>query len=421
MAQIRSTTGGNYAKYNAFVEKMILESMNKHVPVEHGTNKKYIIKRTKKNKDSLDRYLKESLKGGNGPLNDILLDTTDGAQINFGSLTKPKFRAVANKGDVAEGIFSSALYAKFKSKSKNIKVQNVYDVLDEARNKLKVRGGKRRTVEISLKEKSENKNGVVYDDISLKIILAESNMHSLLDSSVWNSELSDIFNSAVAYANSKTVQYWADLLWKNNQKNLIEVISAGTEDQTGTKVDVFVLIDRKKVDINVSLKAGDVKQFGQLGGTDFEKIQKMWKYLDVDISKDKKKYYEFLSKKDVVGGFNVIYNTVANKKTFDTTLFSDFVKYNATLRESGVTLVQLSRNAKIYDFEKLKKLKGMKISVKKKKDSTGKPFVIFYNGNTELLKIRMKIENKPTSEFGVYVRTYIEKLQGLTDLLAETI
>ena len=93
--------------------------------------------------------------------------------------------------------------------------------------------------------------------------------------------LKEYVDSAVKYANSPNVTKWSKLVYENNRYDKIEVLSDGLGGQRSTKVDVSVKITDDKgklmpVDILVSLKAGDVKQFGQVSGAEFNKQQDLW-------------------------------------------------------------------------------------------------------------------------------------------------
>jgi len=408
-----------YSRYNMFVEELIKTSMSKRVAVLYGTSKvKHVLRRTNANKEALKRYLSESLTHSRIPLNKILLETTEKKKISFGSINSSSFKAAPNKGDVAEGIFAASIYARFLSKTKKINTNDVKTVLRNAAKTKKISGGTSKTLSISLTEKSANKNGVVYDDIKMDVTLAATNMNSLLDPSLWNDDLKALFDMSVKYANSATVKKWADVLYCNDQYNIIEVIADGTVDQSKTKVDVRVEIDKKKVNINVSLKIGDVRQFGQVGGSDFDKVAGMWKKLGIDINSERKPYYKELAKKEVIKAFAIVYESVVQNKTVQAKEFKKFIIQNATLKEEGVSLIQLGNQVKIYDFDKLEKITQEDIEMKQKKDKFGKPFIIFHIGKQELLQIRMKIENRVK---GVYVKTYIEKLNGLTEMIAESI
>ena len=71
------------------------------------------------------------------------------------------------------------------------------------------------------------------------------------------------------------------MFYGNGLKNEIEVFADGETDQTGTKVDVRVTANDHEnnkipLDLNISLKVGSVKQFGQYGGVSYEVQAKMW-------------------------------------------------------------------------------------------------------------------------------------------------
>jgi len=418
MAQLRTTGGGAYAKYNAPLEAMVKEAIKTGKNILH-TGKNVRLKNTKKNRDALQYFLDNAHKGTRDLLNENLLETKDGRHINFGSFEKPKFRAVANKGDVAEGVFAAALYSRFlKRKAAKVSITDLKHILTRLKSKMSS-SGKISLAEIT--DKVVNANGIVYDNTKCRVGLAKSNMLSLMDTSLWNSELKEIFDASLRYANSKVVGDFVEMIYYNNQENDIEILSVGTEDQRGTKVDVSIVIDKKKVS-GISLKVGAVKQFGQMGGTDFEKHQHLWASLGVDIKQLEKKYYTLLGKKQANPAFDLIYNRAAKQK-IDKNKLADFVEHHGTLKENGVTLVQLAANTKSYDFSKLKKVFG-EITTEKKNDSVGKPFLIFKSDGVPVLKIRMKIENKTVTKrnpLGLYIRTYIEKEKGMTDLIAETI
>jgi len=418
VAQLRTTGGGAYAKYNAPLEAMVKDAIKTGKNILH-TGKNVRLKNTKKNLEALQYFLKNAHKGTRELLNENLLETKDGKLINFGSFEKPKFRAVANKGDVAEGVFAAALYSRFlKREAAKVSTSDLKKILTRLKSKMSS-SGKISLAEIT--DKVINANGVVYDNTKCRVGLAKSNMLSLMDTSLWNSELKEIFDASLRYANSKAISDFVEMIYYNNQENVIEILSVGTEDQRGTKVDVSIVIDDKKMS-GISLKVGTVKQFGQLGGTDFEKHSQLWEALGISIKSLEKKYYTLLGKKQVNAAFDLIYDHAAKQK-IDGGKLADFVEHHGTLRENGVTLVQLSADTKSYDFSKLKKVLG-EITTEKKNDSKGKPFIIFKSTGTPVLRIRMKIENKTVSKrnpLGLYIRTYIEKEKGMTDLIAETI
>lgn len=322
---------------------------------------------------------------------------------------------VSNKGDVAEGILSIGIFLRFMSKMSDVKNSDIMDYMSKMSI---IKKGK-----IAIWEEtktSKNLNDVLHDSVSIKIGLAESHMKSMLNSSFWKNELKDIINAATKYANSKDIKEIAELLYNNNKKDEIQISSVGTENQKGTKADLRIIINGKEYS-SISLKYGNVKQFGQLGGTDFDKLSTFFGELGVSYTnKDKEKYYQLLQN-DVREAFVMLYKTVSDKKLIDSSLVSKFIKYHATLNENNVKLVQLDKEVKTYDFDKLiEKLKG-KIAIQMV-SSKKWPELIFSYNKESILTIRMKVEYNKTktksNPLGIYVRTYVEKADGLSKLIA---
>ena len=253
-------------------------------------------------------------------------------------------------------------------------------------------------------------------------------MKVLLDPSKW-AGLDDLFQSAVKYANGDTVIAWSKLLYNNNQKNNIDVISDGLGNQSGTKVDVKVLVDGVVTNIKVSLKAGDVKQFGQVAGSEFEKQLFLWKtLLEIDVSTKETLYTKHLQNKEVNEALYVTYSFVAEQiniklggSSSKPKLLRDLgngIRHFATLNEEDVSLVQLSKNeAVIYTFDKIHdKLKNLDLTAVIK-DSAGKPKLVIQNKElNSLIEVRVKAEGRPDGS--TYIRNYIEKGEVLGSFLA---
>jgi hypothetical protein len=275
---------------------------------------------------------------------------------------------------------------------------------------------------------SENKNPKIKDNVKFYLSLARVNMDALENPSNWAS-LKDIFESAVKYANGKTVIAWSKLLYENNQKNHIDVISDGLGGQTTTKVDVKVKVDDTPTNINLSLKAGDVKQFGQVSGVEFEKQLLLHKKLfGIDVSTLEKKYEENISKKLPNQAVYLVYEyvskqintklaTKASREKLLSTLGSG-IEYFATLNEENVTLVQLNKSqAKIYTFNGVKEaIMPLKLKAEVV-DSAGKPKIIIKDATKgNLLEVRLRAEFKPDGR--PYLRNVIEKGDLLGKLIA---
>jgi len=318
--------------------------------------------------------------------------------------------AKGNRGDMAEAIFAAAITARFMTRNQNVTATHIHALLD-----------KLRTDKMQQTHEYEglNMNPKIIDSVTLKVGLAIPNLVALQDRTI-RASLSDIVASAIKYANAPTIVKWAKMLYENNQRNAIEIIADGIGDQTGTKVDVRLKVDGVATNVNVSLKAGDVKQFGQVGGSTFDKQEYLWKKLaGLNISAIENKYVEFLAQKKALKSIETSYGEAADKFNAEVRKseknayqkLAEGVNFFGTLHEENVTLVQLNReDAKIYQFDALFKALQAKKTKLTAKLNTSKsyPEVNFEDSTGELLlTIRAKTENKPSGE--QYIRNYVEK------------
>jgi hypothetical protein len=418
MASLSTTSQGQLAKYTSGIKEVIESSMKNRTQVKAGT-KTYTVDNTPQNKAILKEYI--TLAGNSYTEKEakaLRLTASGNATFSIGSLDKPK--EAGNRGDIAEGILGAAIAARFINKNQDIDTAKIKAVLRDL--------GPSAT---KIKQKdfdSANKNPKIIDNVNLYISLAESNMKVLLDPSKW-ARLDDLFQSAVKYANGDTVIAWSQLLYNNNQKNNIEVISDGLGNQSGTKVDVKVMVDGVITNIKVSLKAGDVKQFGQVAGSEFEKQLFLWKtLLEIDVSTKETLYTKHLQNKEVNEALYVTYSFVAEQiniklggSSSKPKLLRDLgtgIRHFATLNEQDVSLVQLSKNeAVIYTFDKIHdKLKNLDLKAVIK-DSAGKPKLVIQNKElNSLIEVRVKAEGRPDGS--TYIRNYIEKGEVLGSFLA---
>lgn len=296
---------------------------------------------------------------------------------------------------------------------------------------------------------SPNKQENIIDTVICKVNLAEKNMNAFLDSKIYSkADIIALVRAAVVYANSTYVRQWADELYNNNQKNIIEVNAEGLLDQTGTKVDLKIVVDGVKCGVGVSLKAGDVKQFGQVGGSKWDSMKNLFEPLGVKFSKEtEESYIDMVSKKQLAPALTTAYTEAFNQiskkdQRFLRKAIADFIKNHATSGEENVVLVQLNRStAKVYDFELLEeKLSDKTIKVNLTSGNTDKlntggfeskgsmlktriPKMQFMIDNKILFEIRLKLEgNRFSPSAGktlpLVVRNYIEKGEMTTKLLS---
>ena len=433
MAVLRSTSPGQLGKYVIPTIDII-----KSGSVSTAT-KTYKLKKSKFNEDAIEKFAELGMKGSSFQKDALLipLETTDSKKqfIEIGTLNKPNVKY--NLGDMAEGVVGAAITARFIYKNRNINAQLVYGVLNALAKSgvTNYPGKKGKQVEKTFK--SANQNPKIMDDVRCFISLAEVNMLALLSPN--NKELlREYVDSAVKYANSNNVKKWSKLVYENNRYDKIEVLSDGLGGQRSTKVDVSVKITNDEgkllpVDILVSLKAGDVKQFGQVSGAEFEKQEELWEQLfgyRNNISRLRQAYDKlmFIDKKPEEAVF-LVYSTVTKllvrdlRSKPDEVLqsLSKAINYFATLNEENVTLVQVGGGkAKVYKFDDIYSvISGRQYTAEIKSGTSGLPTITIKSGSESLIQFRVKQEFK--SDGSPYIRNYVEKLSLLGDLLAESL
>jgi len=433
MAVLRSTSPGQLGKYVVPTIEIINSGS------VSTASKIYTLKKSKFNEDAIKKFAELGVKGSSFQKEalDIPLETTDSKVkiITIGSLNKPNVKY--NLGDMAEGVVGAAITARFIYKNRNINAQLVYGVLRALAKSGTTNYPGKKGKQVERTFKSANENPKIMDDVRCFISLAEVNMMALLAK---NNEtmLKEYVDSAVKYANSNNVKKWAKLVYENNRYDKIEVLSDGLGGQKTTKVDVSVKITNDKgellpVDILVSLKAGDVKQFGQVSGAEFEKQEELWEQLfgyknNIRSLKNKYDKMMFIDKRPDEAVF-LVYSTVTkllvrdlrNKPDEILQTLSKAINYFATLNEENVTLVQVGGGkAKVYKFDDIyNAISGRQYTADIKTGASGLPTIIIRSGRDSLIQFRVKQEFK--SDGSPYIRNYIEKQSLLGDLLAESL
>jgi len=433
MAVLRNTSPGQLGKYVVPTIEIINSGS------VSTASKIYTLKKSKFNEDAIKKFAELGVKGSSFQKEalDIPLETTDSKTkiITIGSLNKPNVKY--NLGDMAEGVVGAAIAARFIYKNRNINSKLVYGVLRALAKSGTTNYPGKKGKQVERTFKSANENPKIMDDVRCFISLAEVNMMALLAK---NNEtmLKEYVDSAVKYANSNNVKKWAKLVYQNNRYDKIEVLSDGLGGQKSTKVDVSVKITNDKgellpVDILVSLKAGDVKQFGQVSGAEFEKQEELWEQLfgyknNIRSLKDKYDKMMFIDKRPDEAVF-LVYSTVTKLLVRDLRskpdeilqTLSKAINYFATLNEENVTLVQVGGGkAKVYKFDDIyNAISGRQYTADIKTGASGLPTITIRSGRDSLIQFRVKQEFK--SDGSPYIRNYIEKQSLLGDLLAESL
>lgn len=433
MAILNSTSPGQLGKYIMPTVEKLNAAMKKQTSVSRGNSKSYRIKNNQAN----IQVVSEFARLGANPKTQkqalqLQLETTDTKvpAISIGSIDKPNIKY--NLGDMAEGVVGAAIAARFMYKNRSITEKQVFGVLYGMPPASNYPGKKGKFTERVFK--SANKNPKVMDDVKFYLSLAEVNMNAVLNPSN-RSLIRPYVMSAVRYANSTNVRKWSKLLYENNRYDSIEVRSDGLGGQTTTKVDVFVKVDNKPINIRVSLKAGDVKQFGQVSGVEFAKQQKLWETTfgyGTEIRGLESEYDRLITENQAPQAVTLVYNTVMNqfnkdmrttKKTEVMRKFASSIKYFATLNEDNVVLLQVGNDvAKLYTFDDIyDSIKEMNFTATIQMGKSGLP-TLFINDaakNVPLVQYRVKQEFKPDGS--PYIRNYVEKQAGLGQVISESL
>jgi hypothetical protein len=446
MAALNTTTGGGLAKYVGATVETLSGSMTRGAPVPRtGFSPSSVrIKNTPENRAAIDQFAALASTGrvANERLSyEIELECVGlNRAITIGSVDKPNVRA--NMGDVAEGVFAAAVGARFLYKNQTITYSQVSSVLRQLSASGRTRVPGKNGFRVEMVRPSPNLGIALQDDVRIFVSLAETNMNFLLNPGN-TASLRPYINAALAYANSITVRQWADLVYTNRRYDKIEIISDGLSGQTTTKVDVRVKItddegNLRPVNINVSLKAGDVKQFGQLGGTEFSDLVQFFNNLFGigNILNQHSNRYEQMTKVNhqYDEALRFLYGEV--QRTLTARLASaatsanlmnivgNGINYYATLNEENVQLVQLNNSeAKIYQFQGVGE-RLQNYAYESRLSYSGEkrlPQIDINNSDGKLLlRIRVKGENKRdrNGRSYTYFRNYVEKGEFLGDLIA---
>ena len=152
-----------------------------------------------------------------------------------------------NRGDVAEGIESAALVARFMKAKPNMTVTKA-DV--EA---VIAKLGKYKGInEFTITDQFTSPNLAIDPDVPIKpdkiiykVGLAAPHMKAFLSGRVRATKMSGIYDAAVNYANSNPVKEWDKEFYENGRRDIITVSAQGLEDQKGTKKDILKKPERK--------------------------------------------------------------------------------------------------------------------------------------------------------------------------------
>ena len=327
-----------------------------------------------------------------------------------------EFGGKANRGDMAEIIFSAAIVCRFLNKNQAITEADVIDLIKSLNDT--------DTYQLMGPMKSPNKEPKIIDDVWWEINSALINIKALKNPRHFKN-LKSIITSSVKYANSSIVANNAKVLYENSLYNKINIKAVGTVAQNDTKVDVYLEIDGNKTDINVSLKAAGTKQFGQVGGGTIDKQKQLWLSLTgMKIGTAlEKKFFDTLKTDGLVAANAVVYRGMADEFNRIMTQnpdrmyasLSNGIIFYGTRNDKSVTMVQLnSKEAMVYKFDNLQN--GLRLKNRALRavyiDNKAKPEVRIQDTKTgvPLITVRLRSDKE-------YIRNVIEKGKLMTELI----
>ena len=371
------------------------------------------------------------------------LQTTQGL-IKFGSLSKPSVGA--NYGNVAEGVFAAALAARFTGgrTKRDTTAFDVYNILNQI-NPSPIPGKKSSKAVIQTSAPNAIA-GVGNDTIITEITLAQVNMEFLRNPN--NREaLLDYVIAALAYANRDSVRQWVRTIYTNGRRDTVKIMADGLTNERTTKIDVKVSITNKEqgqlkgVNINASVKANDVKQFGQVSGEDFSTVSRFFTTAIGDglvgesgaFEKETQgpaKMRKIYKAADVIIDNNLSLDPKGMATKIGTGISRFATQDNAGVVDpSGdtVELINLSKGeATIYNFKNVaQKLSEFRLKSEYKTGGDNDlPTIVIRESesNKVVVQFRSRVENK-VNKNGVpylYYRNYIEKGQFLTELIGQS-
>ncbi len=462
MAALSTATGGQLHKYIEYIVERIEGSMTRNESVDAAISPGvFNVKDNESNRNAIEEFVKNARKKskqGDDAARDVRLEV-DGNKpvrspgfINFGQLEKPPGKP--SRGDIGEAVIAAAICARFVYKHGVVTPQMVMGIMKTLGNKgIKNYPGKKgKFVENTFKSKNEGVK--ILDDVYCYISLNESAITASLrprsQYGGWaygdNTCIPAYARSACAYVNTGKVSQWAETVYTNMRYDKIEIKSDGLGDQKGTKVDTRVTITDQEgnpqpVNINLSMKVDDVKQFGQVSGMTFQVQQELWKRLfgyTSQVNRLKVKWDELSQEKnDLPGALNHVYDEVFKQVDSDMKgtnrdelirNISEGITYFATRHEEHVELLNLGRGGtKLYKFDDfyqaLTDLEDLKVTMKTQKNNLRQMNIEGKINNRFKTLISIRIRRQPESSKGAieYIRNLIEKSSLMGDILAESL
>ena len=224
---------------------------------------------------------------------------------------------IFNKGYIAEGILSSAMYLKLKERTFSVDELKKFIV-----------------------EQLQEENHSINLDYTLR--LSNNNFISLKDSKLVNN-FSGIYKNSFDFAHS---YFFNNVENKINPDDNIILLSDGIVDQKTSKCDIAISKNIEPIlKINLKCNSRTIHQ----SGSSFEKMQFLFNKFGVEINRFENGFYKDVSNyREIFSFFANLLNNVSSEKIFDA------IKYFATLNDEQLLEVKFNtRNFEIFNYNQL--------------------------------------------------------------------
>ena len=282
--------------------------------------------------------------------NKVKLVTQDGDELVISNLQKtPEYKSGKdfNAGDVGEAALGAGVYAVFQKRSQNVTEEDIFKIFAQ------LEGGElvgKNNLKGQLSSASSN------DKVHFHLALNTTSYKAVVGagkSGKPHPQILGAVRSAVEFSNNNAkVAQALKMVEDDKGPNAITVNADGVSDQS-VKADLFLDVDGTTINL-LSLKAGDVKQFGQESGYNFNAIENFFSSA-FGVNVDNRLKDDF-AEGDPVKSFEAIhkvYNQVAQsinaelagdnsakEASFVERLYTG-IKHHATRGEDGTSMVIL--------------------------------------------------------------------------------
>ena len=333
---------------------------------------------------SPDEWQQYALANDNATVVNSTLFSINGQDLTINKLLKAdavKGSLTPNKGDIAEAVLGSAITAKFRNGGGNVTTNDIIEILKSVVSEGSTEGTT--NYQTSGIEEDNYKFMLTLNNSSLKPLKLwmeeedpmgnPANFALVKQFGVNRATIKDLqkqVSDAAEYANrNKRAVTAVDKAKIDPSQNIVEIMSDGGDgtQQNITKVDLKLSYDGQ-IQRLLSLKAGAVKQFGQVSGGEWEAVSNFFESIfKFRLPDSMKAQFGFKSSdqddyKDYnygEGPFANLYSEMA-KQAMEYTAGDDTrkeynlvknvydgINFHATRGEEGVTMVILSPSSKV--------------------------------------------------------------------------